>query len=107
MEPAPGALSATSPCQSCGACCAYAPDWPRFSLKGNAALARIPAALVAASGSGMRWTGDRCAALQGEIGKATACTIYEFRPDVCHACQPGDEENNVARRARGLIELRA
>ncbi|HNB27282.1 MAG TPA: YkgJ family cysteine cluster protein [Alphaproteobacteria bacterium] len=105
MESAPGATWQASPCQSCGACCSYSPDWPRFSLEDDAALARIPVALVASGGAGMRCIGDRCAALQGEIGKSTACSIYENRPDVCRACQPGDEECNMARRRHGLGEI--
>ncbi len=107
MECTPGATQLASPCQGCGACCSYAPDWPRFSLEDDAALARIPAALVAANGSGMRCIGDRCAALSGEVGKSTACTIYDIRPDVCRACQPGDEECNLARRRHGLSVLAA
>lgn len=94
----------TSPCQSCGACCAYSADWPRFTLEDDAAIARIPEVFTAKSG--MRCVGDRCSALQGEIGKSTACSIYEFRPDVCRACEPGDDACNMARRRFGMPELR-
>jgi uncharacterized protein len=89
-------------CRSCGACCAYSREWPRFSLESDDALARIPAALVNESGAGMRCRGDRCAALSGSIGEATACTIYEIRPDVCRACAPGDAECRMARERFGL-----
>jgi Fe-S-cluster containining protein len=89
-------------CQSCGACCAYSEEWPRFSLEDDAALARIPEALVNGKGSGMRCSGDRCLALTGEIGKSTACTIYTVRPDVCRACMPGDPECHMARARYGL-----
>ncbi|HWA45090.1 MAG TPA: YkgJ family cysteine cluster protein [Hypericibacter adhaerens] len=89
-------------CQSCGACCAYSADWPRFSLESEEALARIPEALVDAGRGKMRCEGDRCAALTGEIGRSTACSIYEVRPDVCRACQPGDPECLTARRHYGL-----
>ena len=105
MDSTSDAVRQASPCQSCGACCAYSPDWPRFSLEDDAALARIPAALVAANGSGMRWASDRCAALSGEIGKSTSCAIYEVRPDVCRACQPGDEECNMARAKYGMAPV--
>jgi uncharacterized protein len=84
-------------CQSCGACCAYAADWPRFSLESDAALALIPPALIDDSQGKMRCEGDRCAALTGKVGVATACSIYAVRPDVCRACQPGDPECNMAR----------
>ena len=54
----------------------------------------------------MRCSGDRCDALQGEIGKSTACSIYDIRPDVCRACEPGDDACNMARRRFGMTELR-
>lgn len=95
----------TSPCQSCGACCDYSSTWPRFSLEDDDVLARIPAKLVNKQRSGMRCIEERCAALVGEIGKATACSIYEVRPDVCRACQPGDDACNIARRYHGLPEI--
>ena len=95
----------TSPCQACGACCAYSPNWPRFSTEDDAALEMIPAELVNARVSGMRCEGDRCAALKGRIGEATACTIYAMRPEVCRTCMPGDAECTMARKKYGLPEL--
>jgi Fe-S-cluster containining protein len=53
----------------------------------------------------MRCEGDRCSALQGEIGKATACGIYAVRPEVCRTCMPGDAECAMARRKFGLPVL--
>ncbi len=94
-----------SPCQACGACCAYAGDWPRFSTESEAELDRIPADLVAPSLGGMRWLGDRCAALDGVVGTATACRIYADRPHVCRACEPGDDACTMARERRGLAPL--
>lgn len=69
------------------------------------ALSRIPAALIDDAGSGMRCTGDRCTALSGKVGVATACTIYAVRPDVCRTCEPGDAECVIARRGAGLAPL--
>ena len=89
-------------CRSCGACCSYSPLWPRFSLEDDATLARIPADLVADDASGMRCTGDRCAALAGVVGGSTSCTIYALRPDVCRACLPGDDACRMARSRFGL-----
>ncbi|QKC84522.1 YkgJ family cysteine cluster protein [Mesorhizobium sp. NZP2077] len=89
-------------CQSCGACCSYSAEWPRFSTEDEAQLERIPEKYVAADLSGMRCDGARCSALSGEVGKSTACGIYELRPDVCRACMPGDEECLMARRAHGF-----
>jgi uncharacterized protein len=85
-------------CQTCGACCSYSREWPRFTLENDAALDLIPAELVNDAGSGMRCIGDRCSALTGEIGRATSCSIYGLRPDVCRACLPGDDECHTARR---------
>ena len=89
-------------CQSCGACCSYSADWPRFSLETDEELDRIPPELVAADLSGMRCENDRCCALTGTVGKGTACGIYLARPHVCRTCQPGDEECLMARAAWGL-----
>lgn len=97
-------MSATAPydCQTCGACCAYSADWPRFSTEDDATLALIPAEFVARDESGMRCEGVRCAALAGEVGKFTACGIYGVRPQVCRDCMPGDPECLMARAAVGL-----
>ncbi len=89
-------------CQSCGACCAYSKDWPRFSTESDAELDRIPEALVNDSLSGMRCPDDRCAALTGKVGVATACSIYDIRPHVCRACEPGDDACLMARERWGL-----
>lgn len=84
-------------CQSCGACCAYSADWPRFSLETEEELERIPAEHVAADLGGMRCENDRCTALEGALGKSVACTVYAVRPLVCRACMPGDDECLMAR----------
>ena len=84
-------------CRSCGACCAHSADWPRFSLEEDAALARIPEGFVRADRGGMKCNGDRCVALVGEVGVSTSCSIYADRPDVCKACQPGDDACLMAR----------
>jgi Fe-S-cluster containining protein len=89
-------------CRSCGACCSYSADWPRFSLESDDQLARIAPALIAEDESGMRCTGDRCAALVGVVGRSTSCAIYPVRPDVCVACIPGDAACLQARRHFGL-----
>lgn len=89
-------------CQSCGACCAYAPDWPRFTLEDDATLARIPAAFVDDDAGRMRCDGNRCSALTGLVGTATACAVYAVRPEVCRACTPGDDACRIARAHYGL-----
>jgi uncharacterized protein len=92
-------------CQSCGACCAYSPNWPRFTIEDDAALDLIPAKYVNERQSGMRCEGDRCSALSGEVGAATSCVIYAVRPEVCRTCLPGDVECNMARRRHGLTPI--
>ncbi|MCM2291855.1 YkgJ family cysteine cluster protein [Allorhizobium sp. BGMRC 0089] len=94
-------------CQSCGACCAYQADWPRFSLESDEQLAAIPEALVADDLSGMKFLTDaagkiRCAALTGVVGQHVGCSVYTVRPQVCRDCMPGDPECHMARQALGF-----
>jgi uncharacterized protein len=96
----------SSPCQACGACCAYSQNWPRFTTEDDAALDLIPANLVNEKHSGMRCDADRCSALSGRIGVTTSCTIYAVRPEVCRTCMPGDVECEMARSRHGLPALR-
>ena len=99
------ALVAAAPafdCRTCGACCSYAPEWPRFTLESDLALARIPTALINAAGTGIRCSGDRCGALAGTVGGSVSCGIYNVRPDVCRDCLPGDDACHMARARFGL-----
>lgn len=86
-------------CQTCGACCSYSEDWPRFSLETEADLDRIPPQYVSADLGGMRCEGNRCAALSGTLGVHVGCQIYAVRPLVCRTCMPGDDECLMARQA--------
>ena len=99
------AVEAQNPCQACGACCSYSPNWPRFTIEDDSALDQIPEKFVNERLSGMRCDGDRCSALSGKIGVATACGIYAIRPEVCRTCMPGDPECDMARRRHGLPVL--
>ena len=92
-------------CEACGACCAYSAEWPRFALETQAEFEAIPRHYVDDARGTMRCTGDRCNALQGVVGVATACAVYAVRPDVCRACLPGDEACTLARRRFGLAEI--
>jgi uncharacterized protein len=89
-------------CRSCGACCAFSKEWPRFSTEDDADLDRIPAEFIDHQLGGIRCEGDRCSALTGEVGVATTCRIYSMRPDVCRACEPGDDACRLARDRFGL-----
>jgi Fe-S-cluster containining protein len=92
-------------CQSCGACCAYSKEWPRFSTEDDADLERIPLAFVDDGQGRMRCNGDRCSALHGEVGVATTCTVYAVRPEVCRTCLPGDHACTLARLRFGLLPI--
>lgn len=105
MEPLQPAADGENPCQACGACCAYSSNWPRFTTEDDAALDLIPEKFVNGKLSGMRCDGDRCCALSGRIGVATACGIYQVRPEVCRTCMPGDVECDMARKRHGLPAL--
>jgi uncharacterized protein len=104
-------LAATKPvadvtvCRTCGACCAYSRDWPRFTTESDSQIARIATKYIADDLSGVRCRGDRCSALMGAVGTSTSCGIYEVRPDVCRACEPGDEACAMARQKFGLSPL--
>ena len=89
-------------CRSCGACCAYSAEWPRFSLESEAELDRIPREFVDDAERGTRCIGNRCSALEGVVGHATTCAIYAVRPHVCRECMPGDGACLEARRHFGL-----
>jgi Fe-S-cluster containining protein len=92
-----------SPCTSCGACCSYSREWPRFTTEPDDVLDRIPQDLINDSLSGMRCqNGERCSALRGRIGIETSCSIYADRPEVCRACLPGDDACSMARAKFGL-----
>ncbi|WP_459465497.1 YkgJ family cysteine cluster protein [Rhizobium sp. No.120] len=84
-------------CQTCGACCCFSSEWPRFTTEADDDLALIPRHYVEADQRGMRCEGSRCSALLGEVGINTSCLVYEVRPDVCRACVPGDEACRMAR----------
>jgi len=94
-------------CRSCGACCAFSRDWPRFTTETDAEIDCIAGTFVDDGLDRMRCDGDRCAALVGEVGASTTCAVYAVRPDVCRACEPGDEACGIARHKFGLVPLAA
>lgn len=94
-------------CQSCGACCAFSRDWPRFTTETDAMLDRLPGDMINADMTGMRCDGDRCTALVGEVGVSTSCAVYAERPEVCQACTIGDEACQMARQKYGLPPIAA
>ena len=80
-------------CQDCGACCAC--DWDSKWVEVTERDAkRITSSLLQLGDIeeyAMRQTlgNSRCAALVGEIGKATHCSIYSVRPAICRQVTRG------------------
>ncbi len=104
----------TSPCQSCGACCAaFRVDFHPAELAGGAFAWEegVPAALtVPVTANLVRMAGTdrsppRCAALAGEVGVAVACTIYGARPSPCREFDTEHAACARARRQHGLPPL--
>jgi Fe-S-cluster containining protein len=104
-------------CQRCGACCAtYRVSFHCDEID-DAPGGLVPVGLtepITADTACMRGTAaqpPRCVALRGDIGRAVACVIYEFRPSACRDFAPlaavgrGDEACNEARRRHGLPSL--
>ena len=109
QEPKPQTMTDTSsPCLSCGACCAFF----RVSFYwGDAAASKLPERLTEKLNpwlscmAGTNQASPRCHALQGTIGTAVSCGVYAERPSPCHELQPGDEKCNRARAHHGLKPL--
>jgi len=79
-------------CQSCGACCSYSANWPRFTIEDDAALDLIPAKYVNARQSGMRCDGDRCSALTGDVG----CNMARRRHGLSPIAVPANAGTHTA-----------
>ena len=102
------ASAQTSPCLTCGACCAtfrVSFYWAEAEQRG------LPVELTQRVNDWfacMRGTSSptpRCVALKGEVGSCTQCTVYEARPDPCRDVQPGDSQCAKARAKHGLPPL--
>ncbi|OHC84384.1 MAG: hypothetical protein A3J99_02675 [Sideroxydans sp. RIFOXYD2_FULL_59_7] len=102
-------MSEGNPCLTCGACCAnfrimlYADE---VSPPGG-----VPRALVEPVGAAFCMKGTdrfppRCIALEGEVGQAVRCTIYEQRPLVCREFNEYEQDgspNPGCFKLRGLV----
>lgn len=58
----------------------------------------IPEDLIDFANRRMQSYGNRCAALEGEIGCRVECSVYENRPLVCREFQAGSEDCKMVRR---------
>lgn len=91
--------SNTNPCLSCGACCAhYRVAFYSGELAG-ATGGTVPPELTTQIGplracmKGTELGGNRCIALQGELGRpGIHCTIYEKRPTPCREFNVVDDD---------------
>lgn len=95
----------TFDCQRCGGCCAYSASWP--VLMGERDGEGIPEDLIDCGNWRMQSYGNRCAALEGEIGSKVACSVYENRPLVCREFEAGSEDCRMVRRRLKLDPLLA
>ena len=105
-----------SPCEACGACCAF------FRVMvANAETDDLPGGIVPIDQTfflnnaqkcmkGTESTSPRCVALEGNIGFHVTCRIYENRPATCRNFSLS-WENNIGNRlcdkARGVFGLQA
>lgn len=105
------------PCLRCGACCSYFRVAFHWSEADASLGGQVPPDLTEKLDHhrlimrGTRSAPVRCTGLQGVIGKAAHCGIYEQRPSVCREMQPSWESGTVsvqcdkARVAHGLPPL--
>ncbi|AUN95470.1 YkgJ family cysteine cluster protein [Pseudazoarcus pumilus] len=104
-------------CGTCGACCASLIVDFHASCLASRDEGGVPDALtVPVIGNIVRMRGTdaappRCCALDGEVGVAVRCTIYEQRPGPCRDFAPyaalgiGDPGCDDARRRHGMPPL--
>lgn len=103
--------SMSHPCLSCGACCASYRVSFYFGESDAVRGGTVPQALVEPVSPflvAMRGTTShpvRCVALDGKVGSAVACRIYEQRASTCRGVEPGDERCTTARARHGLPQL--
>ena len=101
-------MSADFDCQRCGACCALFRVSFYWAEADDARGGSVPVGLTQQVGAlhrcmaGTQARPVRCVALQGEVGRAVGCGIYEQRSSTCRSVQPGDSQCLKARAAHGL-----
>ncbi|MEE4314541.1 MAG: YkgJ family cysteine cluster protein [Desulfofustis sp.] len=103
-----------SPCQRCGACCAFYlvsfPGDEATSSTGNNELLdlSLPHGETSRFMKGTKARHPRCLALLGTVGGHVTCRIYQHRPSTCRAFQrswENDAGNTLCDRARGVFGL--
>lgn len=90
----------TPDCVSCGGCCAWSETWPVFIGDGDGQ--GIPEDVIDFEHRRMLSHGNRCAALEGQLGRRVSCSVYANRPLVCREFQAGSEDCLMVRESLGL-----
>ena len=82
-------MSEPNPCLACGLCCTHFRISFYWAEADDAPGGTVPARMTEKVNDFMRCMKGsnslprRCTALQGEVGQAVACAIYEQRPSPC------------------------
>jgi uncharacterized protein len=107
-----------NPCLTCGACCAFYRVSFYWAEAQEGTASAVPTALTAklddfrAVMRGTNQPEPRCVALQGEVGQAVRCAIYDCRPGPCRDLPfsfsngSPEEKCDKARAAWGLPLLK-
>lgn len=103
----------TSPCLSCGACCAFfrvSFYWGECQSAGGVVPDQLTQQIspYRACMKGTESKPGRCTALLGDIGSPVRCTIYEDRPSPCREFNvhgEGGLANEDCNRARAHFGL--
>ena len=106
-------MSDVNPCMTCGACCAYfrvSFYWAEASDGGGTVPVHLtePLTPFLRCMSGTNQKPCRCAALQGEPGVSTRCSIYADRPSPCRTFAMSGVDgqvNEACNRARARYGL--
>lgn len=106
-------MSVINPCMTCGACCAYfrvSFYWSEADDGGGPVPAELtePVAPLLRCMRGTNQKACRCAALEGEVGGAVRCSVYENRPSPCREFAmsgEGGQINEACTRARARYGL--
>ena len=105
-----------SPCESCGACCAFFKVCVPTAETNEFPGGRVPCEMTFFSKDTQRYMkgteakSPRCIALEGEVGSHVRCRIYESRPSICREFKLSWEKNignRLCDRARGVFGLQA
>jgi uncharacterized protein len=126
FPPLPDVVEAPFDCQTCGACCSYfavisleavsdepglgieLQDYDDFSKLPSAMLAfermpegsRLPPYVALRTRKVGEW--HQCLGLEGRVGEACRCDVYDQRPLTCSEFEVGGLKCLKAREARGL-----